>query len=203
MAVTLRRVRADDRDTFMAWFRDPSLTRWHGDPGPRERDTEFRRIVRSRYNFVIEADGAPVGHATVECDWDNSTFAELGILVEPGNQRRGVGTTALAQGIDFAFEEAGASRLWAGEVGLGLNEFDTDGVGPPDECDPPLAMPGLHQKLRTLRFEFGDHGLQVVHRDADVVESQAAMRPRCRLGDGLEHRRNQDDLIAQFHVGPG
>ncbi|MCY4058939.1 MAG: GNAT family protein [Gammaproteobacteria bacterium] len=116
MNVTLRRVRPGDRDTFMAWFRDPSLTRWHGDPGPRERDNEFRRIVRSRYNFVTEADGVPVGHVAVECDWDNATSAELGICVEPGNQRRGIGKTALARVIDFAFEEAGASRLWAGVV---------------------------------------------------------------------------------------
>lgn len=114
MDVTLRRVHPGDRDTFMAWFRDPSLTRWHGDPGPRECDAEFQRIVGSRYNFVIEASGVSVGHVAVECDWDNATSAELGILVEPGNQCRGIGQTALAQVIDFAFEEAGASRLWAG-----------------------------------------------------------------------------------------
>ncbi|MCY3623892.1 MAG: GNAT family protein [Gammaproteobacteria bacterium] len=116
MDVTLRRVRHDDRDTFMAWFRDPILTRWHGDPGPHERDAEFRRIVRSRYNFVIETGGASVGHVAVECDWDNSTSAELGVLVEPGNQRRGIGTTALAQVIDFAFEQTDANQLWAGVV---------------------------------------------------------------------------------------
>lgn len=100
----------------MAWFRDPSLTRWHGDPGPSECDAEFQRIVGSRYNFVVEAGGAPVGHVAVECDWDNATSAELGILVEPGNQCRGIGQIALAQAIDFAFEEAGATRLWAGVV---------------------------------------------------------------------------------------
>ena len=116
MDVTLRRVHSGDRDTFMAWFRNPSLTRWHGNPAPRECDAEFQRIVGSRYNFVIEAGGASCGHVAVECDWDNSTSAELGILVEPGTQRRGIGNTALAQVIDFAFEEAGASRLWAGVV---------------------------------------------------------------------------------------
>ena len=113
MDVTLRRVRHDDRDTFMAWFRDPNLTQWHGDPGPRERDAEFRRIVRSRFNFVIETGSASVGHVAVECDWDSSTSAELGIFVEPGNQRRGIGGAALAQVIDFAFQETGANRLWA------------------------------------------------------------------------------------------
>ena len=114
MDVTLRRVRPGDRDTFMAWFRDPNLTRWHGDPSARECDTEFRRIVHSRYNFVVEAGDGPVGHVAVECDWDDCTSAELGILVEPGNRRRGIGRAALTQVIDFAFEEAGASRLWAG-----------------------------------------------------------------------------------------
>ena len=113
MDVTLRRVRPGDRDTFMAWFRDPNLSRWHGDPDSSECDPEFRRIVRSRFNFVIEAGGTPVGHVAVESDWDNSTSAELGILVEPGNQRRGIGTTAFAQVIDFAFEETCAHRLWA------------------------------------------------------------------------------------------
>ena len=116
MNVTLRRVRPGDRDTFMAWFRDPSLTRWHGDPGPGACDAELQRIVGSRYNFVIEAGGASVGHVAVECDWGNASSAELGILVQPGDQRRGIGRTALTQVIELAFEEAGASRLWAGVV---------------------------------------------------------------------------------------
>ena len=37
MDVTLRRVHPGDRDTFMAWFRNPSLTQWHGNPPSRMR----------------------------------------------------------------------------------------------------------------------------------------------------------------------
>ena len=72
MDVTLRQVSASDRGTFMAWFRDPSLTRWHGNPSPPEAEAEFKRILHSRYNFVIVANGHDAGHVALESEWDRT-----------------------------------------------------------------------------------------------------------------------------------
>ena len=114
MDVTLRRVSPSDRVTFAAWFGDPDLTRWHGNPDPGEANAEFLRILRSRYNFMIDVGGKPVGHVAVEGDWDNGTSAELGILIDPRSRQRGIGTTALTLVMDFAFRETRIHRLWAG-----------------------------------------------------------------------------------------
>ena len=114
MDVTLRRVSAGDRHTFGIWFRDPVLTRWHGNPSAREAQAEFQRILGSRYNFMVLAGGESVGHVAVECDWDNDTSAELGILIDPRHWKRGIGAIALTTVIDFAFEETRVRRLWAG-----------------------------------------------------------------------------------------
>lgn len=117
MDVALRRVSPSDHGTFRAWFRDPCLARWHGNPGPQEADAEFQRIVRSRYNFVIVANGDDVGHVAVEGEWDKGTSAELGIVIHPRHRRHGIGTKALILVVEFAFRETSANRLWAGVVG--------------------------------------------------------------------------------------
>ena len=116
MDVALRRVSPSDRTAFMAWFQDPCLTRWHGNPGPQEADAEFQRIVHSRYNFVVVADGHDAGHAAVEGEWDKGAYAELGIAIDPRRWRQGVGTKALTLVVEFAFRETGVNRLWAGVV---------------------------------------------------------------------------------------
>ena len=116
MEVTLRRVASHDRATFAAWFRDRSLERWHGNPDPSEADAEFQRILRSRYNFVVVADGHDAGHVAVEGEWDKDASAELGIAIDPRYRRQGVGTKALTLVVEFAFRETSANRLWAGVV---------------------------------------------------------------------------------------
>ena len=116
MEVTLRRVSSRDRATFAAWFRDQGLARWHGNPDPGEADAEFQRIFRSRYNFVVVANGRDAGHVAVEGDWDEGASAELGIAIDPRHGRQGVGTKALTLAVEFAFRETSANRLWAGVV---------------------------------------------------------------------------------------
>lgn len=116
MEVTLRRVSSRDRATFAGWFRDEGLAIWHGNPDPREMDAEFQRILRTRYNFVVVADGHDAGHVAVEGEWDKGASAELGIAIGPRHQRQGVGTKALALVVEFAFRETRVNRLWAGVV---------------------------------------------------------------------------------------
>ena len=105
-----------DRATFIGWFRDSGLATWHGNPDPPEADAEFQRILRSRYNFVVVADGHDAGHVAVEREWDKGASAELGIAIDPRHRRQGVGTKALALVVDFAFRETSVNRLWAGVV---------------------------------------------------------------------------------------
>lgn len=116
MEVTLRPVSSRDRSTFIGWFRDRGLATWHGNPDPSEADAEFQRILRSRYNFVVVADGHDAGHVAVEGEWEEGASAELGIAIDPRHRRQGVGTKALTLVVDFAFRETNASRVWAGVV---------------------------------------------------------------------------------------
>lgn len=114
MEVALRPVSSRDRATFIGWFRDEGLAIWHGNPDPREMDAEFQRILRSRYNFVV--DGHDAGHVAVEGEWDKGASAELGIAIDPRHRRQGVGTKALTLVVEFAFRKTSVNRLWAGVV---------------------------------------------------------------------------------------
>ena len=86
--------------------------------------------MRSRYNFIIESVGQPVGHVAIEADWERDTSAELGILIDPMHQRRGFGRRAVSLALDFAFGEKRVHRVWAGVLGnnaSALRLFETVG----------------------------------------------------------------------------
>ena len=91
------------------------MTGWHG--GDLDPNAEFRRVLRSRYNFIIEAEGKPVGHVAIEADWERDSSAELGILIDPSQQRQGFGRQAVSLALDFAFGEKSVHRVWAGVLG--------------------------------------------------------------------------------------
>ncbi len=99
-------------------MRDPALAAWHG--SALEPTAEFRRVLRSRYNFIIEARGGPVGHVAIEADWDHDTSAELGIVIDPAHHRRGYAKRAVAMALAFAFRETDTHRVWAGVLGSNL-----------------------------------------------------------------------------------
>lgn len=73
--------------------------------------------MRSRYNFIIESERRPLGHIAIEADWDRDTSAELGILIDPSQQRQGFGRRAVLLALDFAFDEKRVHRVWAGVLG--------------------------------------------------------------------------------------
>lgn len=117
-----------DGPLYRNWLRDPALATWHG--GELDAKAEFRRVLRSRYNFIIDSEGQPVGHVAIEADWERDTSAELGIVVDPMHQRRGFGTRAVSLALDFAFGEKRAHRVWAGVLGNNapaLRLFETAG----------------------------------------------------------------------------
>lgn len=111
-AVSLRPVRRADGPLYRNWLRDPALAGWHG----RELDpaAEFRRVLRSRYNFIVEAHERPVGHVAIEADWDRATSAEFGIVIDASHQHRGLGKSAVSLALAFAFRETRTHRVWAG-----------------------------------------------------------------------------------------
>ncbi len=113
--MTLRRIRRADGPLYRNWLRDPELAGWHG--GDLDPNLEFRRVLRTRYNFIIESEGKPLGHIAIEADWERDTSAELGILIDPSRQRRGFGRRAVSLALDFAFGEKRVHRVWAGVLG--------------------------------------------------------------------------------------
>ena len=104
-----------DGPLYRTWLRDSALAGWHGrDVDPT---SEFRRVLRSRYNFIVDAGGRAVGHVAIEADWDRDTSAELGIVIDPAHHRQGYGKRAVSLALDFAFGEKRAHRVWAGVFG--------------------------------------------------------------------------------------
>ena len=71
-------------------------------------------MLRSRYNFIVEAHECPVGHVAIEADWDRDTSAEFGIVIDPSQQHRGFGKRAVSLALAFAFRETRTHRVWAG-----------------------------------------------------------------------------------------
>ncbi len=108
-------MRRADGPLYRNWLRDPALAGWHG--RELEPTAEFRRALRSRYNFIIEADKRAVGHVAIEADWDRDTSAEFGIVIDPSHQRRGFGKRAVSLALAFAFRETPTHRVWAGVLG--------------------------------------------------------------------------------------
>ena len=87
-------------------------------------------MLRSRYNFIVEWQREPVGHVAIEADWERDTSAELGVVIDPMHQRRGLGKRAVSLALDFAFGEKRVHRVWAGVLGNNapaLRLFDTAG----------------------------------------------------------------------------
>ena len=113
-SVTIREVRLEDGAIYVSWLIDPRLQDWHGGA---DAEREFQRVLRSKFNFVVEFAAVPVGTVAVEGNWGHGTSAELGIMMEPAHQRKGLGSRAVALALDFAFGESGVHRVWAGVVG--------------------------------------------------------------------------------------
>jgi len=113
--VTLRPVRRADGPLYKNWLRDPTLAGWHGNA--LDPTAEFRRVLGSRYNFIVEAGGNVVGHVAIEADWERDTSAELGIVIDPLHHRRGYGKRAVSLALAFAFRETRTHRVWAGVLG--------------------------------------------------------------------------------------
>lgn len=149
MALRLRPLAATDRDLYVRWITDPAAAEWSPVENP---DAEFDRATRSRYNFVVEDDGSPVGAVAVEGNWDAvEPVVELGIVMDARHRRRGLGMRAARLVLATAFDELGAHRIVHGvyRENDGVVEFfrrigfdeDSDGPAGPD------GRPAVHFSL--------------------------------------------------------
>jgi RimJ/RimL family protein N-acetyltransferase len=110
--IKIRLVEASDRRLYTSWLEDPALQNWHFNIADSE--TEFQRVMRSRYNFLIVFEGIAVGHIAIQGDWGRSSCAEIGIMVIPSYHRRGIARVAAAEAIQIAFSREDIEEIWAG-----------------------------------------------------------------------------------------
>lgn len=109
--VGLRPVQPSHAERYIGWVKDPRLALWHGnDPNP---ERSFARILRSKYNFIVELEGQVVGATAIEGDWESRISAEVGVVIDPDQHGRGLGSEAVALTLDFAFGE-GLHRAYHG-----------------------------------------------------------------------------------------
>src|SRR5579871_3749657 len=93
--VTLRAVVPADLDTLATWFCEPGFSAWWGG-APKSRDEVELECVAddpTRFPFVIEEDGAPVGY--IQAWSDAPPDGGIDIVLVPPAQNRGLGPDAV------------------------------------------------------------------------------------------------------------
>jgi RimJ/RimL family protein N-acetyltransferase len=115
--VSLRARTDDDLDVLYSIAAE--LDTWEErNPGPPAPLTRMRFDARLATHaaedgvaFVIDVDGAAVGSASL-FDFDSfAGHAEAGIALVPGARGRGIGTTAIAQLVEFGFVRRNLRRI--------------------------------------------------------------------------------------------
>ncbi len=115
MAVDLRDITMDDLALYDALLTDPAVMSELGGPLPPEGlGDALRGIVegvrdgRTWYSVVL-SDGEPAGTVCVwESDWDGRPVSEIGWMVLPAFQGRGLATAA----VRLTLERADRERRW-------------------------------------------------------------------------------------------
>ena len=108
-SVVLRPPRESDAEAAYAWDRDPELAAWNGRSpikvslSAARRDYLARWEDRSVKTFIIEAEGEPIGMATL---YDfRKGGCELGIKIGPNDLRgKGYASEAVELLVDYVFD---------------------------------------------------------------------------------------------------
>jgi RimJ/RimL family protein N-acetyltransferase len=115
-SVVLRPPRESDAEAAYAWDRDPELAAWNGRApikvsfSAARRDYLARWEDRSVKTFIIEAEGGPLGMATLY-DFRRGG-CELGIKIGPDTLRgRGYATEAVELLVGYVFDTLGLDNV--------------------------------------------------------------------------------------------
>jgi RimJ/RimL family protein N-acetyltransferase len=112
----------DDLPLLRKTLGDPEMTRHLGGPESEEklveRQRRFERLADSGtghiFKIVENATGEPVGSVGYwQRDWRGEEIYEIGWMVIPEFQGRGIAVAATAQAVEHARMEGGRSRLHA------------------------------------------------------------------------------------------
>jgi UDP-4-amino-4,6-dideoxy-N-acetyl-beta-L-altrosamine N-acetyltransferase len=118
MAVTLRRLRADDKDRLLAWRNSPEVAPYmysdHLIRAP-EHEAWFAGIEGDprRAYWIIELNGAPVGLVNLyDIDERNSRCSWAYYLADPAVRGQGVGAQVEFAMLDHVFGARRLDTLW-------------------------------------------------------------------------------------------
>jgi RimJ/RimL family protein N-acetyltransferase len=115
-SVLLRSPRESDVQAAYSWDRDPELAAWNGRSPIRVSFPAARRDYLARWEdpsvktFIMEADGEPIGMATL---YDfRKGGCELGIKIGPDDLRgRGIASEAVSLLVGYVFDSLGLDNV--------------------------------------------------------------------------------------------
>lgn len=111
--VTLRPIRADDREALLAVLRDPSVVAVWDTRGPETSVDEILSGDKGWTPFAIEVDGEFAGSIQCSEEDDDGDYRHAGIdiFMSSGFQGRGIGTDAVRTLARYLLEVRGHHRL--------------------------------------------------------------------------------------------
>lgn len=118
--LTLRKFTVGDAQAmFENWANDERVTRYltwrpHGSPEATKQLLELWCAAYenpSRYHWVMEQEGTPIGNISVVRLSEESEWAELGYCLGYAYWNKGLMTEAAKAVIDFLFAEVGVNRI--------------------------------------------------------------------------------------------
>jgi UDP-4-amino-4,6-dideoxy-N-acetyl-beta-L-altrosamine N-acetyltransferase len=118
MSVSLRRLRADDKDRLLNWRNSPEVAPYmYSDHliGAAEHETWFAAIDGDprRAYWIIELDGQPVGLVNLyDIDERNSRCSWAYYLADPNVRGQGVGAQVEFAILDHVFTARRLNKLW-------------------------------------------------------------------------------------------
>ena len=111
----LRDITIDDVDLYERLLCDPDMMRELGGPSPRDsihdkvrRDVAATRNDESWSSIIVSADDEPMGNVCIWTHETESSFSEIGWMVLPAFQGRGIGRAAAST----ILERAGVDGRW-------------------------------------------------------------------------------------------
>jgi RimJ/RimL family protein N-acetyltransferase len=132
-SVSLRRASPDDAELVHQWRSEPATRRFQ--PIQDRSLEEVRELLAVRsalflgpavdgeLQWLIEADGTPVGWVTLRITYRAHGVAELGYTIAPQYHRRGYMTAAIDLVLPLAFDPVRGTDLWRVEASAAVGNL--------------------------------------------------------------------------------